>query len=599
MIDKFNKSKIFSRRLFFIFTIKLTLVFILILRLIYLQLLKFSKFNILSDSNSIKSLLVPPLRGDILDKNNIKIAENISYYRILYNPVRKHKSDNVLNKLSEILDIPKKDFIYHKDSSRKSSDGYFLVYDNLTWQEISKVEVNIPNLPGVIIETAQKRHYPFKEITSQVLGYVSAVGKKEAKNSNNILLKHPDFKIGKVGLERTYEQYLRGKAGIKHIEVDANNFTVRNKDLPHTKSITGDHLQLSLDLELQKYSYNLVKDKQAGIVTLNIETGEILTLISTPSFDSNNFVSGISHKNWQKLLNNEAKPMLNRVVNSTYPPGSTFKLLVALAALEKKFNPKTSIVCNGKVRLGRRYFHCWKKSGHKKTNLLKAIEQSCNIYFYNLVKSIGINKVNEVAKKFGITEVFNIGLLNEKKGLLPDREWKKRVLNDYWALGDSYNSIIGQGAVGANILQLAVMTARLASKGKKILPTLLKQEEAPNFEQIADIDQKNIEFVLKGMFKVVNSRKGTAYYSRIRKKGWDMSGKTGTSQVVAIDHKDKKKQSEIEFSRRNHGIFVGFAPYDKPKYAVAILIEHGGSGSGSAAPIARRILRKLRNKTKA
>ena len=325
---------------------------------------------------------------------------------------------------------------------------------------------------------------------------------------------------------------------------------------------------------------------------MDIDSGEILALVSSPSYESNNFVSGISNHDWKELLNNPGKPMTNKTISTQYPPGSTFKTIVALAALENNFDPNTKFTCEGKTRLGRRKFHCWKEKGHGEVNLVTAIERSCNVYFYNLSREIGINNIVNVAKEFGLGAAIDIPLPNTKKGFLPTKEWKKNFFGIPWVLGDTFNSSIGQGFVETTGLLLAVLTARLASKGKKVVPSLFKLDTQPIFEDLP-FSKENIEIVLEGMFRVVNKRNGTAYYRRIRKKQFRMSGKTGTAQVIATDHSKNKNKDDIEFEKRNHGLFIGFAPFDKPKYAISVIVEHGGSGSGSAAPLAQKLLYKI------
>jgi len=592
IINNFDKNKIFNRRLFLLISIKLFFISCLTIRLFYLQIFKNKKYATLADSNRIKSFIIPPLRGKILDRHGKTLATNSSYYRILLNNTPNLDLNKVLNQLSKIIDIPRKNFLYNKKSLRKSSEGALLIYDDLSFEQISKVEVHSPDLPGIYIETAQRRFYPFSDITSNILGYVASVSEKESALSNNALLKHPDFKIGKIGVEKTYENSLRGDAGIAHVEVDAYGFAIRNTSLPSSKEMhSGEDMQLSIDVELQEYTYNLVKDKRASVVLLDIKTGEVLSMVSSPNFNPNLFLSGMNTEEWGSLVNNLGKPLTNKAISSQYPPGSTFKIMVALAALENGYNPNKKLFCSGKVRLGRRWFHCWRKEGHGSVNLVEAIERSCNGYFYQMSRDVGIYNIVKAAKDFGLGAKTTDEFYNEKPGNLPSKKWKKKVFNVPWVLGDTYNSAIGQGFIETTTMQLAVMTARLASKGKKIIPTLHKLDTQPIFEELS-YDKKNIDLIQRGMFNVVNKKTGTAYWQKLRSKKFQMAGKTGTSQVVAIDHKLKTKK-EIEFEKRNHGLFIGFAPFDDPKYAISVVVEHGGSGSGSAAPIARRLLNKI------
>jgi penicillin-binding protein 2 len=588
-----DKNKIFSRRLFFIIIFQLSLITVLIIRLLYLQIFKFTKYATLSEGNRLKSFIIPPLRGEIFDRNQKTIATNSSYYRILLAPTNKKKNELVLDRLSKIINIPKKKFYYYtKKISRRLSNGYILIYDNLSWEEIAKIEVNTPNLPGIYIETTQRRFYPFQMETAHLLGYVSAVNEVDVNKTKNILLSHPDFKIGKTGIEYSFEKELRGIAGLKYIESNAYGYTIRDVELPSSKpSIKGKNVSLTIDIDIQKYAYSLVRDLQASISLLDVDTGEILALISSPSYKANQFARGISEQSWQELINHPGKPMINKTISTQYPPGSTFKPIVALAALEEGYNPYKKIKCKGHTRLGRRKFHCWKEKGHGQMNLISAIEQSCNIYFYYLGREIGINKIIKMAQKLSLGSYSNIELPHEKAGLLPSKQWKKKLFGIPWVVGDTYNSAIGQGFIETTGLQLATYTARLAT-GKVITPKLIKDNDITDFSNL-DIKTENLDIVKKALYGVVNKKKGTAYYKRIRKEGYEMSGKTGTSQVIAINHKNKKDEEDIEFQNRNHGLFIGYAPAHKPKYAISVIIEHGGSGSGSAAPIAKKILEKI------
>ena len=596
LLTQSDKNKIFGNRLLFVVILQLLITLILIIRLLYLQIFEFNKYNTLAEDNRVKSFIVPPLRGKIFDRNKKIIATNSSYYRILLEPNTKANNNITLTKLSKIINIPKSHFYYYQNkNSRKLSNGYILIYDNLNWEQIAKIEVNAPNLPGIYIETTQRRYYPFENETAHLLGYVASVTEKDIKKSNNILLTHPDFKIGKTGIEYYFEKELRGKAGLKHVETNAYGHTIRNVLLPSSKPSTiGESINLTIDIDIQKYTYSLIKDLQAAITVIDIKTGDIIALVSSPSYKPNEFVRGISQDKWSKLVTNPGKPMINKTISVQYPPGSTFKPIVALAALEEGYNPKKKIKCMGNTRLGRRKFHCWKEKGHGDMNLITALEQSCNIYFYNLSREIGIDKISKTAKKFALGQYINVPLPHERRGLLPYKKWKKEIYGIPWVIGDTYNSAIGQGFIEATGLQLATYTARLASN-KAVIPRLIKQNNTPIFLDLGFKD-KHIKIIHDALYGVVNSKKGTAYYQRIRKNSYKMSGKTGTSQVIAIDHKNKKDLKDIKFKNRNHALFIGYAPAHQPRYAISVIIEHGGSGSVTAAPIAKKILTKIQEK---
>ncbi|MBT4878443.1 MAG: penicillin-binding protein 2 [Alphaproteobacteria bacterium] len=586
MINNTERNKTFTRRLFILVWAKIFFVFILLSRLFYLQIFKHSKYVTLANSNRIKSFLVPPLRGKFIDKNGTILATNSDYYRILLNSSKNINIEATLTKLSKILNIPKKNFIYYK-TLRKSSEGAILIYDDLNYNQVAIVEANSPNLPGIYIESAQRRYYPFGKTISNLLGYVATVSDFEKKKSNNSLLSHPDFKIGKIGLEQLYEHKLRGKAGISHIEVDAHGY-VKRTTLPELsqKMIEGENINISIDIKLQEYVVNLTKDLRSSVVLIEVETGKVIAMTSTPSFDSNKFLSGIDTKTWNNLIHNPAKPLINKAVTAKYPPGSTFKIAVALAALSNGYNPNKKFNCTGKVRLGKRWFHCWKKKGHGEVDLAEAIEQSCNCYFYQMGHKIGIKNISEVAFNLGLGEKTSNEFYNEKKGNIPTKKWKKQNFNIPWVIGDTYNSSIGQGFIEVTNIQLAVMMARIIT-GKKTTPSITNNSNT----EFTSLDYKSSdrEYILKSLFNAVNNKKGTAYYSRIRNKNFQMSGKTGTAQVVSIDHDSEVEISELE--KQNHGLFLGFAPFNKPKYSISIIVEHGKSGSASAAPIAKKIFK--------
>ncbi len=592
IVDNFDKNKTFTRRFFIVIWVKAFLILLITLRLVYLQIIKNDKFNKLSDKNKIRSMIIPPLRGKIYDKKDNILASNNKYYRVLLNNNPNININKTLNRLSSILNIDKKKFLYHKNNIRKSHEGAILIYDDLNYNQISKIEVNIADLPGIYIETGQKRYYPYKDITSNIIGYVSTVTEKELTRTNNALLKHPDFKIGKNGIEKIYEKTLRGKAGISYLEEDAHGYTIGKSTIEtEQKMQPGEDIKLTIDIELQKYAYEIAKNQRVAINLIDIGSGNILTQISSPSFDPNIFLREISNENWNKLINNPAKPLQNKALSNNYPPGSTFKIIVAIAALENNFNPNTKFNCKGKIRLGRRWFHCWKKEGHGILDLKGAIRESCNCYFYQMSKKIGINNITKTAKEFGLGKKTNSNFYNEESGLLPTKKWKKNKFKEPWVLGDTFNSSIGQGFIQATPIQLAVMMSRLASK-RKITPNIIYNNDN-KFDEL-NIQSHNIDYVMQAIYEVVNHKKGTAYWQRLKYKNFKFAGKTGTSQVIAINHKEEEKNFEdIAVKNRNHALFVGIAPYKKPKYALSVIVEHGGSGSSSAAPIAKNIFKKI------
>ncbi|MCD6034761.1 MAG: ftsI [Rickettsiales bacterium] len=588
-----NQGKVFTRRALVLMGMKLTLLTSLIARLYYLQIIKVTEYKTLSDSNRIRLSIIPPLRGNIYDRFDTEIATNENYYRILFDPGQASDMTQTLTRLSNILGFSfeeQEKFIARAKKKYKERRGAVLVHDHLTWEQVARVEVNTPDLPGVLIDVAQVRHYPFAEKMCHVLGYVDNVSKEEG-DTNNPLLMHPDFKIGKNSIERTFESVLRGQAGVKKLEVNAFGLPVR--ELSREESSPGSKLHLTIDAGLQEIAYARLSEKGGAAAVMDLTNGDILTLCSTPGFDPNQFAYGISSEYWGSLINSPYKPLTNKAVSQQYPPGSTFKLVVALAALKAHVNPENKVYCPGYFRLGSRRFHCWKEQGHGHVNLREAISGSCNTYFFTIAQKIGIEAIAEMAQEFGLGEKTGIPISNEVAGIVPSPTWKQKTYKQPWQAGDTLNAGIGQGFMVATPLQMALMVARLGAR-KKVVPRLVLDD--PNnrlpvsFESMGIPDQ-HINLVIDGMDGVVNRPGGTAYMSRIPEKEFAMAGKTGTSQVVARSVNEDKRKEDIAWKNKNHALFVAIAPVDNPRYAISVVIEHGGSGSGAAAPVARDIMR--------
>ena len=385
---------------------------------------------------------------------------------------------------------------------------------------------------------------------------------------------------------------------MKYVEVDA--FGIPLRTISNEDGIDGEKLKLTIDIELQKFVLERLKKQVASVVVMDVKSGEIISLNSNPSFNPNNFVEGVSLEYWQALLADHKKPLNNKPISAIYPPGSIFKLVAALAALEHGIDPKEKIKCTGKHRLGKRVFHCWKKTGHGKMNMVDAIANSCNVYFFNIANQIGIDKITEMARRFGYGEAFDIDLAGAKEGNLPTKSWKEKIFKQSWVGGDTLNSIIGQGFILATPLQIAVATARIANGGVAINPYLVQKEENENqFQKLSEkplVKKEYLDIVRQGMYNVVNSRSGSAYYRRITQKGFEMAGKTGTAQVIS---KRENEMSEEEFDEnKNHALFTAYAPAHNPKYAISVVVEHGGGGSAVAAPIARDILLEVQRLNK-
>jgi penicillin-binding protein 2 len=453
-------------------------------------------------------------------------------------------------------------------------------------------------LSGVSIESGIIRRYPYPAETAHFLGYVSLPSEKDIDENEQNLFMHPDFRIGKFGLEKTFDEPLRGKYGVKYVEVNVHEIPLRTLSIK--PPVEGSRLYLTVDFGLQKYVTERIKDVVASAIVLNVKTGEILAYASSPTFDPNNFVEGVSREYWNQVNTDPRKPLSNKPISATYPPGSTFKLMVALAGLESGFNPNTKVFCNGSYQFGKRAFHCWKEEGHGSLDLMGGIMHSCNTYFFTLANQIGYEKFTEMAKRFGYGEKIDISLYGGKVGNVPSDEWKRKVIKQPWVGGDTLNTSIGQGFVLATPLQMALVTARIANGGIPIKPYLVRNHNIfKQFDTLKNeplIAEAHIKFVQEGMRRVVNEPGGTAYGKRIEIKGFEMAGKTGTSQVVSKREKEMSKEENA--ANANHAIFVGFAPVEDPKYAISVVVEHGGSGSGTAAPIAKDIMMEVQGLNK-
>jgi len=598
--EEHEKSNISSKRLVIVLLIQLFLFFVLICRLYFLQIVGYKKYKELSEDNRIKNFIIPPLRGHILDRNGIKLTENEKSYRVL---LYQDKTDNrdVISKLSKILELSPEDYQKILKKLEKNKDLPIVsILDNVSWNNLEKIETNSYMLNGIMIEDGYMRYYPYSTTFSHILGYVNNPTKEEIDNENNVktkdLLLHPDYKIGRTGLEKLFDKEIMGNIGYKKLEMNALSMPIR--EIETKNSTEGKDLELTIDYNLQSFVEETMGNTDGAVIVMNVRTGEILSMVSKPAFDSNKFIEGVSNDYWNELNNNPANPLTNKAVSATYPPGSTFKLMTAIAGLENGWTEDKKVTCTGQLVLNKkRTLHCWKKEGHGTINLVQAIQHSCNIYFTKVGLATGIDNIYNIAKEFGFGEDFDIELFNLKKGLVPNKDWKKKIFNDVWVTGDTVNVAIGQGFLTATPLELVVMVSRIANGGYKIKPFLVKNNPAAQhnlslFDENPMVSENTIDTVKKGMYNVVNVEGGTAYGSRIKEHGFEMCGKTGTAQVIAKDKKDilEEENEEIDNKFKNHGLFVAFAPCDNPKYAIVVIAEHGGGGAAAAAPIARDVL---------
>ncbi len=582
-----EEFKGFQRRIFMLGLGKAILSSFIVGKLYYLQILNKSKFGKLSEDNRTKIKILYPERGIIFDQNNKKIAENRIDYQLSILKEKKSLINKEIIKLQKILNLTDDDFFQlNKNIKRNTLDDFITIKKNLSWEELETFEYFSHQFPFMSITKEKVRSYDNNYAFSHVIGYVGY--DSNIKNKK----KSPDLKIGKTGIEKIYNNDLIGKEGWQKIESNSSGTIVRKLD--NLKSRSGKNLKTFLNLNIQEYNYNLLKKMSGSMVLLDCKSGGIISMLSSPSFDINEFSYGIKSDSWKAYQNDPNKPLLNKSISGLYAPGSTFKLIVALFALQNQnFKVNQKYLCSGFTELGNHKFHCWKRKGHGYVDLRQAIKESCDCYFYNLANDINIDELAVMAKKFSIGNKTKVDLPNESSGLMPTVSWKKKNKSDSWHLGETYNAVIGQGFTLSTPLQLAIMTARIAS-GKNIYPRIKFDPDTKlNFSDL-EIDKNSLDFVRNSMFAVVNEYKGTAFSSRLKSKKYKMAGKTGTSQVRRISLAEREsgvlENKELPYKLRDHSIFSGFVPFEDPQFAISIILEHEGSGSKVAAPMARDIL---------
>lgn len=568
-------------------------------RMRYLQVEQAQEFQLLADENSIKIRLIPPARGLIHDRKGVLIAGNEQNYRVSITREDAEDVPEVMAALARLIPLSDDDIAkLMKEIEKRSPTLPITLADRLTWEEFSRVAVNAPVLPGIATEVGLSRVYPRLADFAHVLGYVGPVSDYDLSKMQDPdpLLQIPKFQIGKLGVEAKLEEMLRGKAGTRRIEVNSTGREMREID--RREGEAGASVRMTLDARLQNFVMARLGSDSAAAVAIEVQTGDILAIGSAPSFDPNLFVRGISSVDYKALTENDHRPLADKTVQGAYPPGSTFKMVTALAALEAGVvSPDEQVYCPGFTQLGDRKFHCWRRGGHGHVNLTQSLERSCDVYYYEIAQRVGIDKIAEMARRLGIGVRHDLPMSAVSEGNAPDKAWKQARYGKDWLVGDTLNSAIGQGYVLASPLQLAVMAARIAS-GKAIEPQLVRAVDdvpAPRAEpQPLAVDPAFLAAVRGGMHAVMNGKHGTASASRTVSDAVLMAGKTGTSQVRNISAAERAagvvSNDDLPWERRDHALFVCFAPYDAPKVAVAVVVEHGGGGSTVAAPIARDIL---------
>ena len=604
--DTDESSRRINRRALFMGGCMTAMVAVLGARMRYLGVEQADQFRLLAEENRINIRLIPPARGLILDRNGKQVAGNEQNYRIVITREGAGDVDMVLNRLSHVISMTQDAMDRaKKDIARNSKFVPVTVADRLSWDDFSRVALNAPALPGVMPEVGLSRIYPRDADFAHVVGYVGPVSEKDLASLENPdpLLTIPKFQIGKIGVERWMEDDLRGAAGNSRIEVNSVGRVMR--ELERTEGKPGKDLRLTIDADVQNFVQARLGDESAACVVMDVDNGDIIAAASSPSFDPNLFVRGISNLDYSILTSNDHRPLANKVVQGVYPPGSTFKMMTALAALEAGvIDMDTRISCRGYIEMGSRKAHCWKRGGHGTVDLTRSLAESCDVFYYEVALKVGIDKIAAMCKRFGLGQRYELPMSAISEGTIPNKDWMLEKHGQDWRMGDTINAAIGQGYVLASPLQLAVMVARIAS-GKVVLPRLVRSVGGKDVALAAaapiGLDGSLLRAVRGGMFEVINNQRGTAYSARIADETMLWAGKSGTSQVRNISAAERETgvvgNDALPWKRRDHALFVGFAPAEAPRYSVAVVVEHGGGGSSVAAPIARdAILRTLYGK---
>ena len=637
MLDKGTNTKklhTINRRMFIMGAAKFIIFTGIITRLFTLQITENKKYLTLSDKNRLREWRLPPVRGEFVDYFGNIVAGNLKVYQLHVIPEQVEDFRYLMIRLKEILKLDNDEFNQIiKQRNRQTKWEAIVVSENLTWEQFTKVNYFLHDLIGAKPVMSISRDYPFKENYTHVLGYVGEASEKDILNNDTIKKSYvPGLTVGKTGLEKSFENKLIGTNSIQRYEVNAYGKKINQLD--YLKGTNGEKIRLTIDTEVQKLCNDLLKGVAGSINVMDIYTGQIVAMHSSPSFDPSLFIFGINHDEWQLIRNNPLKPLVNKSLSGIYSPGSTIKPIVALSALENNITDKNFTVnCTGKIEMYGQKYHCWKKKGHGIVNLRTAMKQSCDTYFYEIARKLGVDRLSKTAIKFGLGQkVLNKTFTNEKKGLIPNTQWKKDTLGKGWVIGETLITGIGQGYIQTTPLQLCLMTAQIANGGFKIYPKITVNKDEESLAKIKDrikknskmldksksglseaTDQlfdfikekkhhvlyknsKNIKTIQEAMFASTNESRGTSYKSRIEDPKYQFAGKTGTSQVKRITEKDRElnlKTIDIPYNDRDHALYIAFGPYKNPRYAISVVVEHGGSGSATAAPIAKKLFKLI------
>jgi penicillin-binding protein 2 len=615
------KSKLISRRMFLLSVGKAIVVVGVLGRLISLQINESKKYKTLSDKNRFREWKLAPERGVIKDYFNQDIASNRQVYQIHLIPENTNNINQIFFRLKSILKISDKRISSLKKRIIKQKPWEpIIVSDNLDWSEFSRINLFLHELQGIEPVVSVARVYEDSS-SAHILGYVSQVSAKDLKNKKylkEILV--PGIAVGKTGLERRFDKEMIGKVGFQRYEVNA--FGKRIKQILVNQGQAGKDYKTTLDLEVQKYTAEILGDKAASVCVMDIYNGDIISLVSSPSYDPNTFVHGVDRDYWNSLISNDRKPLTNKALSGLYPPGSTVKTLVALSALENKIvSPLKSVKCTGKIEMHGEKFHCWEKKGHGVVNMRSAIKRSCDVYFYEIARRLGVDKLSETAKKFGLGQKVLKNFSEERSGVVPNTSWKKKYIGENWYIGETLHTGIGQGYFQSTPIQLCLMTAQIANGGFEIKPKIIFDSKKNNLKEYLKFkkenpnqplpqklllsnlnlkplfkNQDNINIIKDAMYSSSNEPGGTSYRSRLEDKRYMFAGKTGSSQIKRFTEEQREaevKQKNVPYKSRDHALFIAFAPVSDPKYAISVVVEHGGSGSKAAAPIAKKVIKKV------
>lgn len=581
-------------------TIALILAAILLARLYSLQVSQYARYQTLSLDNHIRLQALSPVRGLILDRNGVVLAQNTAVYALKVTPERVPDMDLMLAEVGQIVDLSDREILAFKQrSSRRPGFKKQLLKTQLDDAEAAKFAVNEYRFPGVTLEAVLHRDYPFAELTAHFLGYVGRISEKDQNRLEEEKYKGISH-TGKSGIEKQYERALVGSTGFEEVEIDAHGRTLRT--ISREGAIPGDNLRLTIDIELQREARRALGASRGAVVAMDPSNGEVLAMVSNPSFDPNLFVDGIDHATYSALRSLKDKPFLNRALHGRYAPGSTIKPIFAEVVIEEGIDPEESVFCPGWYMLpgSTRQYRCWKKTGHGRVDLHAAIEQSCDVYFYEMGKRLGIGQMAGVLKKFGLGSQSGVDLPGEPDGLVPSAEWKLATRNEPWYPGEDLITAIGQGFLMTTPLQLARVASILANRGSVVQPRLLMSKNDPLSGEPEELSNKKntrnlhinteaMDRVIRAMTAVMSSPRGTARMSG-RRSAYSIAGKTGTAQVIAIAQGEEYDEDSLKEEFRDHALFIAFAPVENPKIAIAVVVENGGSGAGVAAPVARKVL---------